>query len=237
VRRASQVAERWSGLVQQPLYPRAESVDRHGERDRRGAGWRVHSRISRDVVDGLLRHRGPDYRVADGSRAGSGFVDLGAWRRGAALEASHEGVGFEPVGPAVRSSSTSGPTSTPTRTNTIAGVTGVPAEPPRFAGHREQCGGNDRKLPFHGVRRVFSGHGWHAIGDQLCAQDEELDGLGGLAGSIRFFRFTPASRRARPSAFRGLSPHAGKGIVKGDLTPPWLPLVLAGDVRSLLVLR
>ena len=51
--------------------------------------------MSRDAVDRLLRHGGPDDRVADGGRAGSGFAHLGSWRRGAALERSYERGEYE----------------------------------------------------------------------------------------------------------------------------------------------
>jgi hypothetical protein len=51
--------------------------------------------MSRDVVDDLLRHRGPDHGVADRGRAGSGFADLGSWRPSGALERSYERGDYE----------------------------------------------------------------------------------------------------------------------------------------------
>ena len=46
--------------------------------------------MSRDAVDRLPCRGGPDDRVADGGRAGSGFAHLSSWRRGGALERSYE---------------------------------------------------------------------------------------------------------------------------------------------------
>jgi len=95
VLRGYEVAQRWPHGVEQPLNCGAGCVDRHRERDQRGGEGRVPSRMSRDAVDRLLRHGGPDHRVADGGRAGSGFAHLGSWRRGGALERSYDRGDYE----------------------------------------------------------------------------------------------------------------------------------------------
>ena len=57
---------------------------------------------------------------------------------------------LEPVGAAVTSSITSGPTSTPISDERHRRGDRRARQPPRHAGHREHARGNDRKLPFHG---------------------------------------------------------------------------------------
>ena len=69
----------------------------------------------------------------------------------------------EPVGVAVTSSSTSGPSEHADQDEHHRRRDRRARQPPRYASHREHGRGNGRKLPFHDVRRVLlrSGVGGH----------------------------------------------------------------------------